>query len=107
MTYLIKDRGINKESIVRWKLGKVPNESAFGINRGRLSFPVCDRLGRIAGFGFRRLDDAGPKYRNSNESMIWIKGANLYGLHMLEENHTTPLYCVRIYRCNTPSSICS
>jgi DNA primase len=48
--------------------------------RARITFPLCDRQGRVMGFGARRLadDDTGPKYLNSNDGPVFHKGKNVY-----------------------------
>lgn len=50
--------------------------------RGRLMFPICDEQGRVVAFSGRILDDAekAPKYVNSPETPIFIKGRVLYAL---------------------------
>jgi len=50
--------------------------------RGRAMFPVHDHLGKVVGFGARRMaeDDAQPKYINSPQSLIYDKSRILYGL---------------------------
>jgi DNA primase len=53
--------------------------------RGRLMFPVEDLSGRIIAFGGRILGAGEPKYLNSPESDIYVKGRNLYGLHRARE----------------------
>ncbi|MFQ5483531.1 MAG: DNA primase, partial [Nitrospinaceae bacterium] len=54
--------------------------------RGRLMFPIADAQGRIIGFGGRTLDaDGEPKYINSPETPVYVKGRHLYGLHLAKE----------------------
>ncbi|WP_295887653.1 DNA primase [uncultured Thiohalocapsa sp.] len=49
--------------------------------RDRLMFPIRDRRGRVVGFGGRVLGDGEPKYLNSPETPVFVKGRELYGLH--------------------------
>lgn len=49
--------------------------------RDRLMFPISNVKGQIIAFGARVLDDSLPKYINSPETPIYIKGRNLYGLN--------------------------
>jgi DNA primase len=56
--------------------------------RHRLVFPIQDQIGRVVGFGGRRLSDEKrsdgseeAKYLNSAESAAFDKGSTLYGLH--------------------------
>jgi DNA primase len=54
----------------------------FDFFRDRLMFPICDRNGRPIAFGGRALaKDVQPKYKNSAETPLFHKGANLYNLH--------------------------
>ncbi|MDD5475426.1 MAG: DNA primase [Syntrophales bacterium] len=48
--------------------------------RARLIFPIESIDGDVIAFGGRELDGGEPKYLNSPESPIYIKGDNLYGL---------------------------
>ncbi len=54
--------------------------------RSRLMIPVLDERGRCIAFGARTLNEEyGPKYINSPETEIYIKGDNLYGLDQAKE----------------------
>ncbi len=54
----------------------------YDFFRDRLMFPICDRSGRVIAFGGRALaSDVQPKYKNSPETPLFHKGANLYNLH--------------------------
>lgn len=53
--------------------------------RNRVVFPIRDITGRVIGFGGRSLDDSLPKYINSPETPIYIKGKNLYCLDKAKE----------------------
>ncbi|CAK6690699.1 DNA primase [Synechococcus sp. CBW1107] len=48
--------------------------------RHRVMVPICDRQGRIIGFGGRSLDGGEPKYLNSPETEVFEKGKHLFGL---------------------------
>ncbi|SFI78443.1 DNA primase [Nitrosomonas sp. Nm34] len=48
--------------------------------RNRIMFPILDQKGRIIGFGGRVLDAGEPKYLNSPETPLFIKGRELYNL---------------------------
>jgi DNA primase len=48
--------------------------------RGRLMFPIEDINGNVIAFGGRVIGEGEPKYLNSPESSIYVKGRNLYGL---------------------------
>ena len=48
--------------------------------RDRITFPIHDSRGRVAGFGARIIDAGEPKYLNSPETPVFRKGRELYGL---------------------------
>ncbi len=58
---------------------------SYDFFRGRVTFPVTDRKGRIIAFGARSLGDGQPKYLNSPETALFHKGATLYGLSHARE----------------------
>lgn len=49
--------------------------------RGRLMFPIHDAQGRTIAFGGRVIGKGEPKYLNSPESPVFVKGRTLYNLH--------------------------
>ena len=55
--------------------------------RSRLIFPIFDVKNRVIAFGARIIADepAVAKYINSPESLIYIKGKNLYGMNLTRE----------------------
>ena len=53
--------------------------------RGRLIFPIEDVSGDIVAFGGRIMDQGEPKYLNSPESPVYVKGRNLFGLNKARE----------------------
>lgn len=55
----------------------------YDFFRGRLVIPIRDDRGRTVGFGARRLSDddsAGPKYVNTPETPLFLKGRLIYAL---------------------------
>jgi len=58
--------------------------------RARIMFPIRDRRGRAVGFGGRVLDDGEPKYLNSPETPVFVKGRELYGLYESQQARRNP-----------------
>lgn len=111
----LNDRGIKPETVKQFRLGfaedswrslasniernglslKIAEQAGLVIAgkegsyydrfRGRLIFPIENISGEIVAFGGRILDKGEPKYLNSPESPIYIKGKNLYGLNKTKE----------------------
>ena len=50
--------------------------------RGRVIFPILNTSGKVIGFGGRIIGNGEPKYLNSQESNVFQKKYNLYGLNL-------------------------
>ena len=59
-----------------------PGEEAkrYDRFRDRVMFPIRNVQGEVIGFGGRVLDKGEPKYLNSPETPVFVKGRELYGL---------------------------
>jgi DNA primase catalytic core len=58
---------------------------SYDFFRGRVVFPIFNRVGKTVGFGARTLGDDQPKYLNSPDTPIFNKGHTLYGLNWARE----------------------
>ncbi len=61
-------------------LKEMAGEALYDRFRDRIMFPIADARGRAVAFTGRVLGDGEPKYLNSPESVIFTKGAILFGL---------------------------
>ena len=57
-----------------------PEQKRYDRFRDRIMFPIRSVQGEVIGFGGRVLDSGEPKYLNSPETPIFVKGRELYGL---------------------------
>ena len=57
-------------------------------------FPIENVFGEIVAFGGRILEAGEPKYLNSPESPVYIKGRHLYGLNKARESIRASGYCI-------------
>lgn len=63
-------------------IAKEGSSEPYDRFRDRIMFPLFDGSGRCIGFAGRTLDpDGTPKYLNSPETPLYLKGRYLYGLH--------------------------
>ncbi|MEG0249816.1 MAG: DNA primase [Peptostreptococcus sp.] len=62
------------------------NNNYYDKFRNRVMFPIFDYKGNVIGFGGRVLDDSLPKYLNSQDSLIFNKRYNLYGLNFARKH---------------------
>ena len=81
----------NYETPIFEKLGlilKREDGNYYDRFRGRIIFPIFSTSGRVIAFGGRLLGDEEnqPKYLNSPESRIYIKGKSLYGLFQTKDD---------------------
>ncbi|HUI75144.1 MAG TPA: DNA primase [Candidatus Acidoferrum sp.] len=105
----LEDRGLDKESLVRFGIGYAPSGGdlllrhlkgkypekllvdsglisrdqsgrLFDRFRRRITFPIANESGKIVAFGARALGDEQPKYMNSPETPIYSKSNVLYHL---------------------------
>jgi DNA primase len=110
----VKKRGLTKASVTKFGIGFAPNSwnalvdamrkkgytdqelrdadlvgekngRIYDRFRNRLMFPIIDVRGNVVGFGGRVLDDSKPKYLNSNETLIFNKRKNLFGLNLAKK----------------------
>lgn len=81
----LNSKGINGALAERAGLALERNqgEGHYDRFRDRLLFPVVDIWGHTLAFSGRVLPgDDGPKYINSSETAYYVKGEQLYGLHV-------------------------
>ena len=65
--------------------------------RGRLMIPICRDNGAIIAFGGRAMEEGQqPKYLNSPETPIYVKGRTLYGLHLSKPAIVKAKYAVMV-----------
>ncbi|TDM06937.1 MAG: DNA primase [Ideonella sp. MAG2] len=58
-----------------------PEQKRYDRFRDRIMFPIRNVKGETIGFGGRVLDKGEPKYLNSPETPVFVKGRELYGLY--------------------------
>ncbi len=77
-------RGFGAEELLRAGLTIRRREGSgeYDRFRHRLIFPIRDLGGRVVAFGGRALGDEEPKYANSPETALYVKGDHLYGLDL-------------------------
>jgi DNA primase len=65
--------------------------------RGRVMIPICRDSGAIIAFGGRAMESGqNPKYLNSPETPIYVKGRTLYGLHLSKAAITRTKHAVMV-----------
>ncbi len=94
----LKKEGFNDEEILESGLvNKNDNGKYIDRYRNRLMIPIFDERNRVIAFGGRVLDDSKPKYINSPENIVYIKGRHLFGLNVAKKGDTKRLLIVEGY----------
>ena len=81
-------QGVTDSELVAAGLA-LPRQNAPGFYdrfRGRLLFPIRDLQGRVVAFGGRAMGAEEPKYLNSPETALYVKGQMLYALDVARES---------------------
>jgi DNA primase len=80
--YLVEDKRYPVQLVEKAGLIKPRKEGGgyYDVFRDRLIIPIHDVLGRVIAFGGRSLGDEQPKYLNSPETEVFIKGKTLFAL---------------------------
>ena len=81
----MKKKGYTDQELRDADLVGEKNGRIYDRFRNRLMFPIIDVRGNVIGFGGRVLDDSKPKYLNSNETLIFNKRKNLFGLNFAKK----------------------
>lgn len=82
LTRYLKNKGYSDEILK--EAGLASFEERFGMHDkfwNRVMFPIQDINHRVIGFGGRVMGDGEPKYLNSQETPVFDKSRNLYGLN--------------------------
>ena len=74
------DQELKEADLVGEKNGRI-----YDRFRNRLMFPIIDVRGNVVGFGGRVIGQGEPKYLNSNETLIFNKRKNLFGLNFAKK----------------------
>jgi DNA primase len=77
----------------------VEREAGTSIDRfrNRLMIPIYRENGAIVAFGGRAMEEGQqPKYLNSPETPIYVKGRTLYGLHLSKASMTKARHAVMV-----------
>jgi DNA primase len=85
LTRHLRGLGYTDEELQAARLVAGKNGKIFDFFRDRLMFPIIDLRGNVIGFGGRVIDGEGPKYINTPENPVFIKGRNLYSLQIAKK----------------------
>lgn len=82
----MKRLGHDEKTLLRLGLISESKGRYFDKFRSRVIFPILNTRNRVIGFGGRIIGDGEPKYLNSQETPVFSKKNNLYGLHITRQD---------------------
>ncbi len=83
----LKSKGYNDEEML--KAGLIKVDEKYGASDrfwNRVMYPIIDPNNRVIGFGGRVMGDGTPKYINSQDTPVFDKSRNLYGLNLAKKS---------------------
>lgn len=78
----MRSLGIPADKLIELGLLSKSKGRYYDKFRGRVIFPILNTSGKVIGFGGRIIGEGEPKYLNSQESSVFQKKYNLYGLNL-------------------------
>lgn len=78
----MRSLGISEDKLIELGLLSKSKGRYYDKFRGRVIFPILNTSGKVIGFGGRIIVEGEPKYLNSQESSVFQKKYNLYGLNL-------------------------
>ena len=82
----LKNKGFSLSEVEEVPLIYKGKDGYFDKFRGRVMFPIFDIRGNVIAFGGRTIFDDKAKYINSNDSLIYNKGQNLFAFHIAKDS---------------------
>lgn len=89
-------QGCDKDMMLELGLSSDKNGRIYDKFRSRVIFPIINTRGKVIGFGGRILGEGEPKYLNSQESIVFQKKYNLFGLNLTRSEIQKEGYAVLV-----------
>lgn len=86
-SYLIGKKHYSKDELIEAGVATLRNGRVYDFFQNRIIFPIQDSRGNIVAFSGRGLtDQAIPKYINTKETPVYIKGDTVFGLYQAKDS---------------------
>ncbi len=82
----LKNKNYTDEQLKESGLVRFSERGVKDVFWNRVMFPIMDMNNRVIAFGGRVMGDGEPKYLNSQETKIFDKSRNLYGIHAAKKS---------------------
>ena len=100
LTDHLKELGYHEDELLGAGLSRKSSRgSLIDVFRNRVMFPIIDVQGSIIAFGGRTMeaDHGGRKYINTNDTLIYKKSHNLYGLNWAKNSDSSTIVVTEGY----------
>ncbi len=82
----LQARGYKREEMLKAGVIQERDGKFFDAMANRLVFPIIDAFGKVIAFGGRVLGKSDfAKYKNTDNTVLFVKNKNLYGLNMIKK----------------------
>ncbi len=82
----LQARGYKREEMLKAGVIQERDGKFFDAMANRLVFPIIDAFGKVIAFGGRVLGKTDfAKYKNTDNTVLFVKNRNLYGLNMIKK----------------------
>jgi len=82
LTDYLRSEGVSDDDLLMLGLSSQGRNGLYDKFRDRVMFPIINSNDKVIGFGGRAIGDIKPKYLNSQESDVFLKKNNLFGLNL-------------------------
>lgn len=82
----LKDKGYSISDMLLAGVIRKGQKGYYDYFRNRVVTPIIDVRGNVIAFGARVLDDSKPKYLNTNETLVYKKTYELFGLNFAKDS---------------------
>lgn len=87
VNFLISKKGYTKDQLLEAGVATLRQGRLFDFFLNRLIFPIYDHRGNIVAFSGRALtDEVMPKYINTKETPVYVKGDTLFGIYQAKDS---------------------
>ncbi|MDD2301200.1 MAG: DNA primase [Eubacteriales bacterium] len=96
LTKALTGQGFDQGMLLELGLISQKNGHLYDKFRSRVIFPIINTRGKVIGFGGRMIGEGEPKYLNSQESIVFQKKYNLFGLNLTRSEIQKEGYAVLV-----------
>ncbi len=87
----LKSKGFKDEVLKETGLVRFSERGVYDMFINRAMFPIINTSGKVIGFGGRVMGEGQPKYLNTNETVVFDKSRNLFGLNIAKNSRKNHL----------------